>query len=334
VSVNAAYSEYKKMNVRRKHQDPLVDRRRLYKEHGHSQSRKTALVSRRKSVALSPTVSDLHESQRQTFAASSYPYWNVSDFGSGRMYLNPHFLKASTSLESRVAAEDITSERKDVSKLKHSVHINPKVLGEQVLKATAQSQGTQLQTQELQSGPSGTNSPTSKYTFHSATKLVKQDAVTYHTTTSNMVRHKVVRRRSTLSWSRFRRSSVKSSEVSVRAAKAVCSKHKMTSSNMAKSPITISRYSYVANKITSGEESKYKIDRRLHRTPKTFKKYSLQYEMPKQGKSNQRIMNSKVGSKCRNGQYPVTSLKFGNETWSNSLRPQTLMVVNKKLRKM
>jgi hypothetical protein len=27
-------------------------------------------------------------------------------------------------------------------------------------------------------------------------------------------------------------------------------------------------------------------------------------------------------------------LKFANKTWSNSLRPQKLMVVNKKLRKM
>jgi hypothetical protein len=397
-SVNAAFSEYKKINVGTKRKDPFVDRRRLYIENEHYQSRKTTLVNRGNSVSLTPTVSGLHESQSQTFAASSYPCRNVSDFKSGRMYLNPHFLKANSSLVSSVVAEDITSESKDISKVKHSVHINPKVLAEQVMNATTQSQGTQLQTREMHSEPSGANFPTMKYTFHSTTKLVKQNAIPHHTTTSNTVRnsgitsqfvpkklsspnkssllgplmsisrtklvcaksrgsgqglqglqnnrpsvavpsvfatrHKVVRRQSTLSWSRSRRNSVRSSEVAVKAAKAVCTKYKLTRSSMAKSPITKSRYTYTANKITSGEESKYKIDRRLHKSPKTFKKCFLQHEMAKRGRSNQRIMNSKVGCKYRNGQYPFRSLKFANKTWSNSLRPQKLMVVNKKLRKM
>jgi hypothetical protein len=311
------------------------------------------------------------------------------------MYLNPHFLKADSSLDSSEAAKDISSESKDISKWKHSVHINPKVLAEQVMKATTQSQGTHLQTQELHPEPSGTNFPTTKYTFHSTTKLVKQNAIVQRTATSNVVRnsgttsqsvpkklsplnksslpgsmmsvsrtklvraksrgssqglqvlennrqsvpvpsgfatrHKVVRRRSALSWSRSRRNSVRSSEVAV---KAECSKYKLTSCSMPKIPITKSRYSYAANKVALGAESKYKIDRRLHRSPKTFRKHSIWYEVPKRGRSNQRIINSKVGCKYRNGQYPFSSLKFANKTWSNSLRPQKLMVVNKKLRKM
>jgi hypothetical protein len=375
-----------------------MDTSRSYTENEHSQSIKTTSVSRSNSVSLTPTVSGLHESQAQTCASSSYPCRNVSDFRSGRMYLNPRFLKADSSLESSVAAEDSSAQSKDISKLKHSVHINPKVLAEQVMKVTTQSQGTHLQTQELHPERSGTNFPTTKYTFHSTTKLVKQNAIVQHTSTSNVVRnsgttsqsvpkkisplnksslpgsmisisrtklvcaksrgssqglqvlennrqsvlvpsvfatrHKVVRRRSALSWSRFRRNSVRSSEGTVKAVKAACSKYKLTSYSMPKTPITKSRYSYAANKVASGEESKYKIDRRLHKSPKTFRKYSVIYEVPKQGRSNQRIINSKVGCKYRNGQYPFRSLKFANKTWSNSLRPQKLMVINKKWRKM
>ncbi|PNF17491.1 hypothetical protein B7P43_G17634 [Cryptotermes secundus] len=397
-SGNAAFSKYRKINVNTRDQDPLVDRRSLCTENERSLSRKTTLVSRGNSVLYTPRVSGIHESQSQNFAASSYPCQNVSDFKSGRMYLNPHFLKENSRSESSVVAEYIASGSKDISKLKHSVHINPKVLAEQSMKATTQSQGTQPHTSELPLEPSGINFPTTKYVHHSRTKLVKQNAVPSHPTTSNMVRnsgttsqpvskklspvnkssplgplmfisrtklvcaksrgsnqglqglennrpsvpvpsafttrHKVVRRQSTLSWSRSRRNSARSSEVAVKAAKAVCSEHKVARSSATKSPITKSRYTYVANKVASGEESKYKIDRRLHKSPKTLKTYSLQYEMLKRGRSNQRNMNSKVGCKYRNGQYPFRSLKFANKTWSNSTRLQKLMVVNKKLRKI
>lgn len=397
-SVNAKYSKYRKIDVNIRDRDPLVDRRSLCNENEHSLSRETTLGSRRNRVSRTPRVSGLHESQSQNFAASSYPCRNVSDFKSGRMYLNPHFLKENSRLESNVVTEYIASGSKDISKLKHSVHINPKVLSEQSMKATTQSQGTQLQTSELPSEPSGINFPTTKYALHSRTKLVKQNAVPSHPSTSNSVRnsgttsqpvpkklsplnkssplgplkfisrtklvcvksrgsnqglqglensrpsvpvpsafttrHKVVRRQSTLSWSRSRRNSAKSSEVAVKAAEAVCSEYKVARSSTARSPITKSRYTYAANKVASGEESKYKIDRRLHKSPKTFKTYSLQYEMPKRGRSNQRNVNSKVGCKYRNGQYPFRSLKFANKTWSNSMCPQKLMVVNKKLRKM
>jgi hypothetical protein len=408
-----------KMNVRTKYQGPSAGARRLYAENDRSWRRKTTSVSRRNSVSHTPTTSHLQESQSLTCTASNDPSWNVPDFRSGRMYLNPHFLKANSSLESSVAAEDITSESTDISELKYSVHVNPKVLAERVMKLTTQSQptqadvvadrsavtnkqGTQLQTWDLHSESSGTDVLTMKYTFPSKTKLVEQTAIVQDTSTSDMARvsgttsqrvpkklssrikssqlgslmsvsrtelvraksrgssqvlqglennrpsvsvpsdlaagHKVVRRPSALSWSRVRRNSVKSSELGVKAAKAVCSKYKLTRSSMARSPVTKSRYSYAANKMTSGEESsRYKIDRRLHKTPKTFtkvKKYSLQHDVPKRGRSNQRIVNPETSNKDKNGQYSFKSLKFGNKTWSNSLLPQKLMVINKKLRKM
>jgi hypothetical protein len=318
------------------------------------------------------------------------------------MYLNPNFLKGNSSLESSIAVEDISSESTDIPKLKHSVHINPKVLAEKAMKLTVHSQGTKPETWDMHSEPSGSIYPTPQYVSHSARELVKQNAIVQCTATSNMVsssgttvpcvarklslvsdesclpgplmsisrtklvrakprgssqhlhcvennrpsvspsgvsatRHKLMRRQSVSSWSRFRRNSARFSEVTAKAAKSVCSKYRLTRYSVTKTPATESQYSYASNKIAAGEESKYKIDRRLQNSPNTLKKvkkYSLRYEMPKRSRSNQRIMNSKVNYKYKNGQCPFSSLKFANRTWSNSMCSRKLMVVNKKLRKM
>jgi hypothetical protein len=383
----------------KKHRDPLADAKGMHAENERSRSRETPSVGWRESVSLAPTASELRENQSRTSTAAHGPHGNVCDVRSGRMYLNPNFLKANSRVESSIAVEDITSESADIPKVKHSVHINPKVLAEKVMKLTTHSQGTQPETGDGHSEPSSSNYPTTKYISQSRTELVMQNAVLQCTATSNMVRscgtsvpcgprklsavsdesclpgplmsisrtklvragpsqdlqgvennrpsvslsgvsatrHKLVRRRSVLSWSRFRRNSARSSEVTAKAAKSVCSKYRLTRSSVAKSPATKSRYSYAANKIASGEESKYKIDRRLHSSPKTFKKvkkYSLRYEMPKRSRSNQRIVNSKVNYKYKIGQCSFSSLKFPNRTWSNSMWSRKLMVVNRKFRKM
>lgn len=411
-TVNASISKYKKINVSTKPQVPLVDTKRLYADNKPPQSRTMKSAIKKNSVSPSPTISNFHESLPLTYGMSCAPCQNVPDSRSSRMYLNPHFLKAGSCLQTDVTAKYVASESAEVSKLKHSVHLNPKVLAAQVMKLTTLSKPTQthvvanrctvnnkhearLPTCELLSQPSGSNFATMKYVFHSKRKLVKQNAVVQLTSTSNMVtnpgttsqfvperkfsplikssvsgplmsvsRTKLVRAKSRRSSQSFQglannRLSVavpdtflttpkavgrrslsscsRNRRVAVKAAKAVCSKYKVTRSNMAKTPVTKSQYSYTTNKITPRDGSRYKIDRRLHKTVKRLKKvkkYSLQYEMPKRGGPNQRFINSKLFNKCEKMQYPFMSWKFGNKIWNNSLRPRRVMVIDKKLRRM
>lgn len=405
-TTNASVSKYKKINVSTKPQVPLVDKWKLCADNNPTQSQTVKCASKKKSVSPSPTVSNLHESQPLTYATSHASCQNVPDSRSSRMYLNPHFFKANNCLQTDISAKYVASES-DVSKLKHSVHINPKVLAAQVMKLAAQSEPTQthalvnrctannkhetgLPTCELLSQPSNSNFVTKKYVFRSKTKLVKQNAVISSTvanpvTMSHFVpekklspliksslsgplmsvsRTKLVRAKSRRSCESFQGLSNNSPSVispytfhttpkavgrlsllscsrnrtvAVKAAKAVCSKYKLTRSNITKTPVTRSRYSYTANKITPRQESRYKIDRRLNKTVKRLKKvkkYSLQYEMPKCGGPNQHITSPKLFNKYEKVQYPFTSLKFGNKTWNNSLRPRKVMVVDKKLRRM
>jgi hypothetical protein len=361
----------------------------MYAGNEHSQSRKTTSVRAGNSVSLTPAVSEFHESDYQTFTAVCNPCGNVSDIKSGRVYLNPNFLKADSSLESSIAAENFP-------KLKHSVHINPKVLAEQAVKLNTHSQGMQPMIWDLHSELSGTKFSKTTCTSHSTTELAKQNAVVQCAATSNIVsnsgtaplctprtvspllesslpgplmsisrtklvrasqnlqdvenswpsippsdvfatRHKVVRRRSVLSWSRVRRNSAGSSDVTAKAAKSLCSKYKLTRSSIAKTPATKSQYSYAINNISSGEDLKYKIDRRLHKSPKTskkVKKYSPRYEMQKRGTSSQRIVNTKVSYRYKSGQCSSSVFKYTNKTWINSMCPWKLIVANKKLRKM
>jgi hypothetical protein len=398
-TVNASVSKYKKINVNTKFQVPLADTMKSY-SHKLPQSGTV-------NCASSPAISSLHESQPLTYGASYAPCQDVPDSRSSRLYLNPHFLKGNSCLQS-----DITAESTEVPQLKQCVHINPKVLASQVMKLTTLSEPsqthvvantyagsnkhkTQLGSCEMVSQPPSSNSATMKYIFHSKTKLVKQNVLVQQTSTNNTVRNpgttlqfmpekispliksslsgpvmsvsrtRLVRAKPRSSSQSFqcsanrppisaqdtfptrpkaaerlsgdRRNSFKSSKVAVKAANAVCSKHKLSRSNIAKTPVTKSLYSYSANKTTPRQESRYKIDRRRNRSLKRLKKvkkYSLQYGVPKQGGANQRTLNPKLFSKYEKVQYPFMSLKFGNETWNNSLHPRRVIVTNKKLRRM
>jgi hypothetical protein len=411
-AVNASVSKYKKINVNTKPQFPLVDTWKSYADNKSCQSRTVKCAYKKNYVSSNPTILSSHESQLLTYAAQRASCQNVPDSRSRRMYLNPHFFKVNSCLQTDVTAKYVTSESAEISKLKHSVHINPKILAAQVMKLTTQSKRAQphavanscavnnkherqLPACELLSQPSGSNSASVKYIFRSKTELVKQCSVVQQTSTSNMVRKpgtasqfvperklspviknsqsgplmsvsrtKLVRAKSRRSSQSFQGlannglpvsvpgtfptvpkavgrlsllSCSKNRTVAVKAAKAVCSKYKLTRSNMVKTPLTKSRYSYTANKITLCQESRYKIDRRLHRSVKRLKKvkkYSLQYEMPEQGEPNQRIINLKLFNKYKKVQAPFTSLKFGNKTWNNSLCPRRVMVIDKKLRRM
>jgi hypothetical protein len=412
-SVNASVSKYKKVNVSTRCQIPLVGARRMFVDNRPPQS------NRNDAGSLAPAISSLQENRYLVYGTPSDQCQNVFDSRSSRMYLNPHFFKVNSSLQTHLTAKHVTSENEVVPTSKHSVHINPKVLAEQVTKLTAKSeltqvdavadrcvmskkQGAQLQTRELVLKPSATNSVTSRYAFHSKTKLVKHNTVVHQTSTGSVLRNagtspqsvpkrklspliksslpwpllsisrtkmvrakpeahrsclqglasnrpsisvpnefstplKTSRRQSVLSCSKIRRNSLGSSTLVVKAAKAVCSKYKLTKSSMAKTPVTKCVYTSVTAKAMLNQVSRYKIDRRLYKTPKrvkNVKKYSLQYRTPKQGKCNQQNINPKLFNKHKNVQYSIQGFKFGNKTWNKSLRPRKALIMERKLRRM
>jgi hypothetical protein len=412
-SVNASVSKYKKVNMSTRRQIPLVGARRMCVANRPPQSNRNDVGS------ITPAISSLQENQSLIYGTPSDQCQNVFDPRSSRMYLNPHFFKANSSLQTNATAKHITTESEMVSMLKHSVHINPKVLAEQVMKLTTKSEptqvgvvtnscavskkeGAQLQTCEILLEPSGTNSVTSRYAFHSKTKLVKHNAVVHQTSTGSILRNsgtssqsvpkrklsplikssipgpwlsisrtkmvrakpeasrpclqglasnrpfvsvpndfstslKASRRLSVSSCSKIRRNSFRSSTLAVKAAKAVCSKYKLTKSTVTKTPVTKCIYTNAINKAISSQVSRYKIDRRLYKTPKrvkNVKKYSLQYQTPKRGKRNQQNINPKVFNKPKNVQYSIRGFKFGNKTWNKSLCPRKVLVMESKLRRM
>jgi hypothetical protein len=407
-SVTASVSKYKKVNVSTRRQSPLVGTRRMCVDNRPPQS------NREDAGSLLQAVSSLQENQSLTYSTLSDQSQNVLDSRSSRMYLNPHFSKANSSLLTNAMAKHIHSQNAIGCTLKHSVHINPKVLAEQVMKLTTESQatqvgvvanrcavskktGAQLQTSELLLEPSDANPVTTRYAFHSKTKLVKHNAVVHQTRTGNILRNsgtgsqsvpkkklsplvkssqpgplmsisrtkmvrakpeasrvclqdfasnkssvsvpndfptllKTSRRRSVSSCSRIRRNSFKSSTLAVRAAKAVCSKYKLTKSSVAKTPVTKSVYNHATNKAVS----RYKIDRRFYKTPKRLKnvkKYFLYYRTPKR-RSNQQSINPKLVRKHRDVQYFFMGLKFGNKTWNKSLHPRKVLTMEDKFRRM
>ncbi|PSN31596.1 hypothetical protein C0J52_22466 [Blattella germanica] len=108
---------------------------------------------------------------------------------------------------------------------------------------------------------------------------------------------------------RTRKSSASTSNVTVKVAKAICSKYKFNK--------TSPRYPTVRN-------SRYKIDRRREKIRlKKVNKYSVRY-------STQKNESQKPFNKFRRPTYS-TSYKFGNLTWSKSFRPKKVMVMDKKL---
>jgi len=412
-SLNASVSKYKKVNVSTRSQIPLVGPRRMCVDNRPLRN------NRRDAGLLTPVMSSLPENHSLTYDTPSDQCQNVFDSRSSRMYLNPHFFKASCNVQTNVSAKHITAESETVCASKHSVYINPKVLAGQVMKLTTKSQSTQVsmianrcavskkhgvqfQTCELPSEPSGTNSVTSRYAFHSKTKLVKHNALVHQTGTSNTVRNsgtssqsvpkrklspvikssvpgpllsisrtKMVRAKpeaarscmkglasnrlsvsvpndfstplrtsksqSVSSGSKIRLNSFKSSTLAVKAAKAVCSKYRSTRFSLANTAVTKYVYNCATNKPTSSQVSRYRIDRRLYKTPKrvkNVKKYSLQYRTPKRGKRNQQRVNDKRFSRHKNIQYSFLSLKFGNKTWNKSLCPRKVLIMDNKLRRV
>ena len=199
-SVNASVSKYKKINVSTRPQIPLVRQRRMCVDNRPPQSN-------RKDAGLpTPAISSLTENHSLTYGTSNDQCQSVFDSRSSRMYLNPHFLKASYSGQTNASVKHITSANEIVYASKRSVHINPEVLARQVMKLTTKSQpaqvsmvanrcaaskkqGLQFQTCELPSELSCTNSVTSRYAFHSKTKLVKHNALVHQTGTGNIVRN-------------------------------------------------------------------------------------------------------------------------------------------------
>jgi len=412
-SVNASVSKYKKVNVNPRPQIPLVGQRRMCVDNRPLQS------NRKDAGLLTPAISRLSENHSLTYGIPSDQCQNVFDSRSSRMYLNPHFFKASCSMQTNASAKHITSESEMICASKHSVHINPKVLAGQVMKLITKSQpaqvsvvanrcavskkhGVQLQTCELPSEPSGTNSVTSRYAFHSKTKLVKHNTLVHQTGTGNILRNsgtssqsvpkrklspviksslpgpllsisrtkmvrakpeaarprmqglasnrpsvsvpndfstplKTSKSRSLSSGSRIRLNSFKSSTLAVKAAKAVCSKYKSTRFSVANTPMTKSVYNYATNKATSSQVSRYKIDRRVYKTPKrvkNVKKYSLQYRTPKRGKLNQQNINHRRFGRHKNVHYSFLRFKFGNKTWNKSLCPRKVLIMDDKLRRV
>ena len=413
VSVNASVSKYKKVNVSTRPQIPLVGQRRMCVDNRPPQS------NRKDAGLVTPALSSLLENHSLTYGTPSDQCQNVFDSRSSRMYLNPHFLKASCSVQTNASVKRITSESEIVCASKHLVHINPKVLARQVMKLTTKSQpaqvsvvanrcamskkhGVQFQTCELPSEPSGTNSVTSRYAFHSKTKLVKHNALVHQTGTGNILRNlgtnsqsvqkrklspviksslpgpllsisrtkmvrakpeaarpcmqglasnrpsvsvpndfstplKTSKSRPLSSGSKIRLNSFKSSTLAVKAAKAVCSKYKSSRFSVANAPVTKSVYNYATNKATSSQVSRYKIDRRLYKTPKrvkNVKKYSLQYRTPKRGKHNQQSVNHRRFNRHKNVQYSFLSFRFGNKTWNKSLCPRRVLIMDNKLRRV
>lgn len=411
--VNASVSKYKKVNVSTRFQIPLVWPRRMCVDNRPPQS------NGQDAGLLTPAISSLPENHSLTYGTPNDQCHNVLDSRSSRMYLNPHFSKPSCSVQTNTSAKHITSESEIVCASKHSVHINPKVLAGQVMKLTTHFQpvqvsvvanrcavskkhGVQFQTCELPSKPSGTNSVTSRYTFHSKTKLVKHNALVHHTGTGNILRNsgtssqsipkrklspviksslpgpllsisrtkmvrakpeavrsymqslagnrpsvsvpsdfsthlKTPKSRSLSSGSKIRLNSFKSSTLAVKAAKAVCSKYKSTRFSVVNTPMTKYVYNYATNKATSSQVSRYKIDRRLYKTPKrvkNVKKYSLQYRTPKRGKHIQQSMNHRLFSRHKNVQYSILTFKFGNKTWNRSLCPRKVLIMDNKWRRV
>ncbi|XP_069674383.1 uncharacterized protein ZC3H3 isoform X2 [Periplaneta americana] len=340
-------SRYKKINVNLKNKEEL------------STDSKLPCGPSDPSVML-PVTCNLQESQ----IGNSLSYSGQESSGegglgcrSGRMYFNPHFSKLNS-----VKTQNPT-ENSDSSKLKHSVHVNPKVLA-QIMKLNMQNEVTETDRNLESRGISSVdvNSPTKKYVVRSRTKLIKQNVSSRNSTsTSQFVpkkklsplyktyqgplmsvsRTKLVRaklRRSSQSSQNGKigatRSSSKTCIMVVKAARAVCSKYKLTKANTSRIPVTKSRYSSAVNK-TSSQESKYKIDRRFYKTPKRMKKvkkYSLQYEAFKR----EPILQNKFSKTFNRNKkiYSFSRAKFGNRIWNNSLQPQRVTVVNEKLRRI
>lgn len=119
--------------------------------------------------------------------------------------------------------------------------------------------------------------------------------------------------------SRVRRSSVKTPNVVIKAAKAVRSKYKII-----RSPLLRNSLSYSTNRSLVTRQTRYKIDRRLHKTLKTskcFKKYSLQFDDKEKSKHHS----------YKKPKYLLSPLKFWNRTWRKTLCPRKIMVTDKKL---
>lgn len=412
-SVNASVSKYKKVNVSTRPHIPLVGQRRMCVDNRLPQS------NRKDAGILTPAISSLPENHSLTYGTPSDQCQNVLDSRSSRMYLNPHFFKASCSVQTNASVKHITSESEIVCASKHSVHINPKVLAGQVMNLTTKSQpvqvsevanrcavskkhGVQFQTCKLPSEPSDTNSVTSRYTFHSKTKLVKHNALVHQSGTGNVLRNsgtssqsvpkrklspviksslpgpllsisrtkmvrakpqavrpcmqglasnrpsvsvpndfstylKTSKSRFLSSGSKVRLNSFKSSTLAVKAAKAVCSKYKSTRFSVTNTPVTKYVCNYATNKATTSQVSRYKIDRRLCKTPKrvkNVKKYSLQYRTPKRGKHNQQSINHRQFTRQKSVQYSFLGFKFGNKTWNKSLCPRKVLIMDNKLRRV
>ena len=412
-SVNASVSKYKKVNVSTKLQIPLVGTRRMCVDNRPPQS------NRKDTGMATPAISNLLENQSSTYGTPNDQCQNVFDSSSSRMYLNPYFFKADCNLKTNASAKHVTSKNEIVPASKHSVHINPKILAGEVMTLTTKSQpaqvsvvasrcgvskkqGVQFQTCELPSEPSGCNSVTTRYAFHSKTKLVKHNALVHHSGTGNILRSsgtssqsvpkrrlssvikssvpgpllsvsrtKMVRAKPEAarpymqglasnrpsvsvpndfstplktskiqflsSGSKNRPNSFKSSTLAVKAAKSVCSKYKSTRFSVANTPVTKYVYNYATSKATSSQVSRYKIDRRLCKTPKrvkNVKKYSLQYQTPKRGKRNQQSVNHRLLSRHKNVQYSILSFKFGNKTWNKSLCPRKVLFMDNKLKRL
>jgi hypothetical protein len=205
-TTSGTVSKYKKINVNTQPQVPLMDTRGLCAGSKPPQSTTVTLVSRKNSVSLTPAISDIQKSHPLPYTVPRGLCQNVPDFRSGRMYLNPHFFKANSSLQTGVTAENTAPENADGSTLKHSVHINPKVLAAQVMKLTTHSQPTQahvvasqsaasnkhetkLRTCEVSAEPIVNNFTTMKHVLHSETKPVKQNVIVQQTSAHNMMRN-------------------------------------------------------------------------------------------------------------------------------------------------
>jgi hypothetical protein len=117
----------------------------------------------------------------------------------------------------------------------------------------------------------------------------------------------------------------------------VCSKYKSTRFSVANIPVTKCVYNYATNRATSSQVSRYKIDRRLYKTPKrvkNWKKYSLRYQTPKRVKRNQQNINHRMLTGHKNVQRSVLSFKFRNKTWNKSLCPRKMLIMDNKLRRV
>ena len=111
-----------------------------------------------------------------------------------------------------------------------------------------------------------------------------------------------------MSTPRLRRSSLKTPKMTVKAAKSVCSKYKIIRSLGLRGS-----QSSPSNKATATQQTRYKIDRRLHKTPKCMKISRYNFEKPK---------------------LSYSQLKFTNRTWRNSLSPRKVIITDQKLMRM